>query len=171
MAAGTRHTARLYALIVSALVFFLVWAVVAAHPWQRAAADPRLAALTRREQRLRADAIRVQKLVTRRFSDYRIQLARRKAQIAAAKRRQAQLNAAARRRQAELAAAAQLAARQQAFAAQAQVVPAAVSSSPAPAVATPTAPAPAATPPPAPAAAAPPVRVVTLPPLVVTRTS
>jgi hypothetical protein len=169
MAAGTRHTARLYTLIVSALIFFLVWAVVAAHPWQRASADPRLVALTQREQRLRADATRVQKLLHRRFADYRIQLARRRTQIAAAKRRQAQLNAAARRRQAQLAVAAQLAARQQALAAQAQAAPSPVLSTPAPVTATPTAPAPAATPPPAPAA--PPVRVVTLPPLVVTRTS
>lgn len=173
MAAGTSHTTRLYALIVSALIFFLVWAVVAAHPWQRSTADPRLVALTRREQRLRADAIRVQNVVRRRFADYRTQLARRRAQIAAAERRQAQLDAAARRRQAQLEVAAQLAARQQALAAQAQAPPSAVSSSPAPVSAIRTAPASAPPPPPAPVAApaAPPVRVVTLPPVVITRTS
>ncbi len=169
MSAGTSHTARLYALIVSGLLFFVVWAVVAAHPWQRAAADPRLVALTRREQRLRFDATRVRKIVTRRYADYRIQLTRRRIQIAAAHRRQAQLNAAAKRREAQLAAAAALlVAQQQAAAASTQTVYPTPPATAAPAAAASSALAQTPSPPPA---AAPPVRVVTLPPLVVTRTS
>lgn len=43
---------RAYALVGSALVFFLGWAAVAARPWQPAQSDPRLATLAAREQQL-----------------------------------------------------------------------------------------------------------------------
>jgi ABC-type transporter MlaC component len=90
----TSHHGRLYALAAAVVAFFVAWAVVAAHPWAtvKAARDPRLAALTAREQRLRGDARLVQQVVNRRFSDYRRRfaayktaLAKRQAQIAAAK--------------------------------------------------------------------------------------
>jgi hypothetical protein len=89
----TSHAGRLYALAAGIVVFFVAWAVVAAHPWATAktARDPRLAALARREQRLRADAKLVQKVVDRRFSDYRRRFAAYKAALA---RRQARLVAA-----------------------------------------------------------------------------
>jgi hypothetical protein len=89
----TSHAGRLYALAAGLVVFFVAWAVVAAHPWATAKAtrDPRLAALALREQRLRADAKLVQKVVDRRFSDYRRRFAAYKAALA---RRQAQLVAA-----------------------------------------------------------------------------
>jgi hypothetical protein len=87
----TSHVARLYALAVSLLVLFLFWAMIAARPWGPAAAgrDPRLAALDARERRLRAEAIRVQRIVAHRFAVYREQLRRRQAAIARVKRQNA----------------------------------------------------------------------------------
>lgn len=89
----TSHAGRLYALAAALVAFFLAWAVVAAHPWTtvKAARDPRLRALALREQRLRADARLVQQVVSRRFSDYRRRFAAYKAALA---RQQAQLAAA-----------------------------------------------------------------------------
>jgi hypothetical protein len=89
----TSHAGRLYALGGSLLAFFIVWAVVAAHPWAtvKASRDPRIVALAQREQRLRHEAGLVQQIVTRRFDDYRQRLAAYKATLA---RRQAQLAAA-----------------------------------------------------------------------------
>ena len=90
----TSHAGRLYALAAAVLVFFVVWAAVAARPWSShaAARDPRLVALARREHRLRSVARLVQRVVDRRFAAYRKQLvayhaalARRRAQLAAAR--------------------------------------------------------------------------------------
>ena len=69
----TSHAGRLYVVAATVVAFFLAWAVVAAHPWTTAKAtrDPRLVALAQREHRLRTDARLVQKVVDRRFSDYR----------------------------------------------------------------------------------------------------
>jgi hypothetical protein len=96
----TSHHGRLYALAASILLFFVVWAVIAARPWattKAASRDPQLVALAQREQRLRKEAGLVQQVVTRRYADYRKQfaaykvaLARRQAQIAAAKQAAAQ---------------------------------------------------------------------------------
>ncbi len=104
----TSHHGRLYALAASVLVFFVAWAVVAAHPWASTSAaprDPRLVALAQREHRPRREAGLVQQIVARRYADYRRRfaaykaaLARRQAQVAAAQRaaaaQQAQLVAA-----------------------------------------------------------------------------
>jgi hypothetical protein len=88
----TNHFARLYALAGTILVFLLTWAVVAAHPWQATsnlnAKDPRLTQLAAREQRLRHEQVRVQKIVDRRWARYRKALAKRKKEIAAAKAQQ-----------------------------------------------------------------------------------
>jgi hypothetical protein len=79
----TDHVARLYAGALALLVFFLVWAVVAARPWAEAGGtDPRMAALERREQKLMRESRRVNKLVERRFATYRRRLARRRKEIA-----------------------------------------------------------------------------------------
>jgi hypothetical protein len=91
----TSHTGRLYAIAIAVVVFFLTWASIAARPWATAKQDARLAALTVREQRLRHDAVLVQRIVRHRWVVYRHQLARRKAAIAAAQARQRQLAAAA----------------------------------------------------------------------------
>jgi hypothetical protein len=78
----TSHQVRLYALALALVVFFLAWAVVAAHPWATASADPRLRGLTIREAQLRREARLVQKVVERRWTTYRVQLKARRAQIA-----------------------------------------------------------------------------------------
>jgi hypothetical protein len=88
------HVGRLYSLALALLVFFVLWAGIAAHPWVAAGTDPRMAALVAREQRLRQDSVIVKKLVAARWAVYRVQLAERNAVIAAAAQRQSQLNAA-----------------------------------------------------------------------------
>jgi|KBSMisStaDraftv2_1062788.scaffolds.fasta_scaffold480135_2 hypothetical protein len=80
---------RVYAVVVAAVVFCVSWATVAAKPWVAAKPDPRLAALVQREQRLRADAKLVQQVVDHRMAAYRLALAARKRQIAAAQTRAA----------------------------------------------------------------------------------
>ena len=88
----TNHIARLYALAGAILVFLLTWAIVAAHPWQTTSnatsRDPRLAQLALREQRLRHEQVRVQRIVDRRWARYRTALAARKREIAAARAQQ-----------------------------------------------------------------------------------
>jgi hypothetical protein len=87
----TSHVGRLYALALGLVVFFLVWVVVAARPWGApAAADPRHQALVAREQRLRHEAVLVNRIVTRRWAAYHKALRVRNAEIAAAKARAAQ---------------------------------------------------------------------------------
>lgn len=81
----TSHVARLYALAVGLLVFFVAWTAVAAHPWKTstaAAPDPRYAALQAREHRLRAESLAVKRIVERRWAVYRAHLAARKREIA-----------------------------------------------------------------------------------------
>ncbi|HET9115766.1 MAG TPA: hypothetical protein VFN33_06695 [Gaiellaceae bacterium] len=78
----TSHHGRLYALALALVVFFLAWAVVAARPWATASADPRLKALALREAQLRREAKLVQKVVTARWAQYRVQLKARRAEIA-----------------------------------------------------------------------------------------
>ena len=81
----TDHVARLYAIAIALAVFFSTWAVVAARPWAAAASakDPRLVALERREQKLRRQSVRVQRVVKRRFAAYQARLKQRQAEIAA----------------------------------------------------------------------------------------
>jgi hypothetical protein len=78
----TSHQGRLYFLALGLVVFFLSWAVVAAHPWATAAADPRLRGLAVREAQLRQEARLVQKVVATRWAKYRSELKLRRAQIA-----------------------------------------------------------------------------------------
>jgi hypothetical protein len=82
----TSHTGRLYGLALALLVFFVTWAAIAAKPWAQASADPRAAALTLREQRLRHEAAVVQQLVRRRWAAYRTALRQRNAAIASVRR-------------------------------------------------------------------------------------
>lgn len=85
----TDHVARLYALALGLAVFFLSWAFVSARPWAHEstpAKDPRLVALERREQRLQAEAARVNRQVARRFARYQVELRKRQAQIAGVQR-------------------------------------------------------------------------------------
>jgi hypothetical protein len=81
----SRPLVRLYAIVVGTLVFFVAWAAIAAHPWAQArasATDPRLAALSAREQRLRVESLRVRRVVAQRFARYRIELLARRRAIA-----------------------------------------------------------------------------------------
>jgi hypothetical protein len=84
----TNHHGRLYALALALVVFFLAWAVIAAHPWATASADPRLRTLAIREAQLQHEARLVRKAVTTRWARYRVELKNRRAEIA-------RLNAAA----------------------------------------------------------------------------
>jgi hypothetical protein len=59
----TSHPGRLYALAIALVVFFLAWVLVAAHPWQTAAADPRVEALAVREAQLQREAALVRRIV------------------------------------------------------------------------------------------------------------
>jgi len=77
----TNHHARLYGLALALVVFFLGWAVVAAHPWATAS-DPRLRTLSLREAQLRREAQVVRRVVAARWTHYRVQLKLRRAQIA-----------------------------------------------------------------------------------------
>lgn len=78
----TSHQGRLYALALSLLAFFLVWAVVSAHPWASATPDPRLRALALRETQLRREAKVVEKVVAARWARYHVELKARRAEIA-----------------------------------------------------------------------------------------
>ena len=92
----TNHVARLYAVALALAVLFLTWAVVAARPWgAEPAKDPRLVVLERREERLRRQSIRVQRIVNRRFAAYRVRLKQRQAEIAAVNAANASAAAAA----------------------------------------------------------------------------
>jgi hypothetical protein len=87
----TSHVGRLYALALALLVLFLTWTTVAARPWvhtTRRVADPRVAALAAREQRLRHESLAVRRIVQKRWTVYRVELQKRKAQIAAAQQAQ-----------------------------------------------------------------------------------
>ena len=78
----TSHHGRLYTLALALVVFFLAWAVVAAHPWATASADPRLRTLAIRQAQLQREAKLVRKVVAARWARYRVQLKARRALIA-----------------------------------------------------------------------------------------
>ena len=78
----TNHHARLYGLALALVIFFLGWAVVAAHPWAAKTSDPRLRTLAAREAQLRHEAQVVRHVVAARWAHYRVQLKLRQAQIA-----------------------------------------------------------------------------------------
>jgi hypothetical protein len=78
----TSHQGRLYVLALGLVVFFVSWAVIAAHPWVSATPDPRLRTLAVREAQLRQEAKAVQKVVAARWARYRVELKARRSQIA-----------------------------------------------------------------------------------------
>ncbi len=84
------HLVRVYTAAASIVVFFLLWALVAAHPWEAASAtpvDPRLAALAKREKHLQQRARKVKLVVDRRWALYERRLRKRQWQIAVAEQR------------------------------------------------------------------------------------
>jgi hypothetical protein len=93
----TKHVARLYALVVGVLAFFVAWVAVAAHPWAPAPAqDPRIAALAARQHLVQIESIRVKRIVDARWATYGRRLAvynAAAAQRAAAQAQQATVQA------------------------------------------------------------------------------
>ncbi len=81
----TSTLVRLYALVAAVLVFFVAWAVVAAHPWQPprvTAADRQVTALAELRSRVRLESLQVQRIVDRRFAAYAGALPERERTIA-----------------------------------------------------------------------------------------
>jgi hypothetical protein len=78
----TSHQGRLYSLALALVVFFLAWAVVAAHPWATATPDPRLRVLAVREAQLRHETKLVRQVLAARWARYRVQLKLRRTEIA-----------------------------------------------------------------------------------------
>jgi hypothetical protein len=79
-AAGTARmtsVVRLYVVAVATVVLFLGWAFAAARPFGDSSPDPRMEALAAREQRVRAESVRVQRLVDRRWAAYGRRMAER----------------------------------------------------------------------------------------------
>lgn len=94
----TNHVARLYAIALTLVVFFVTWAAVSARPWAAQASkqlDPRLVALQTREAQVHRESLRVRRVVKHRWHVYRVQLKKRKRQIAAIESANAQAAAAA----------------------------------------------------------------------------
>ena len=168
--------ARLYALGVALVVFCVSWSAIAARPWQERPAkkaDPRMLALSARENQLRHEALALQRRLKRQWALYERNLQIRQSEIAAARLRHAQEVAAAAAAAQEIAAAAAAAAAAPARAGRLKAATslAVALSTPAPApgaspIPTPP-PAPAPAPEPAPTPEPPPPTIVQLPPEVV----
>lgn len=90
----TSVVARFWATALALVVFFILWAVLAARPWVSAGtpSDPRLAALQVREKKVQTQAIAAQKALNKRWAAYRAALLRQRGSLTAAQR--AQLTAA-----------------------------------------------------------------------------
>ena len=97
----TSHALRLYVASVTLLVFFVLWAVIAAKPWAstggHAAPDPRLVALKRRQHRLERETRHVTQQLDLRWREYRRRLRQRETLIHKLERRHAAQVAAAAR--------------------------------------------------------------------------
>jgi hypothetical protein len=59
----TSNVGRLYAATIAVLVFFVIWAAVAARPWKTAAPDPRLQQLALRQQALSRETALVNQIL------------------------------------------------------------------------------------------------------------
>lgn len=73
---------RTYVAAATTLVFFVLWAAIAARPWATQTPDPRVGALARREAIVRRAAQQAQEAYVARWDAYRRELAARKAQSA-----------------------------------------------------------------------------------------
>jgi hypothetical protein len=71
---------RTYVAAATMLVFFVLWAAIAARPWATPTADPRAEALVRREAVVRRAAQQAQEAYTARWDRYRRELAARRSQ-------------------------------------------------------------------------------------------
>ena len=62
----TSHVGRIYVVAVSLLVFFLMWAVLAAKPWTSSAPSPQAQVIALREQALRRETKLVNQILRQR---------------------------------------------------------------------------------------------------------
>jgi len=87
----TNAIGRFWAVALALVVFFVLWAVLAAKPWTSsgAPADPRLTALQAREQKTQNRALAAQQTLNKRWAAYRSALLRQKGSLTA--QQQAQL--------------------------------------------------------------------------------
>ena len=69
------HTARLYVVALTLVIFFVGWAAIAARPWAQSANDPRLQALAVRSAQLKQQAALVNQIVALRAKQSTRQLA------------------------------------------------------------------------------------------------
>ena len=90
----TNHLVRLYTAAGTIITFFLLWATIAAHPWETTTKvtpqDPRLVALAQREKRLQKRAAGVKRIVDHRWAVYERRAARREWQNSVALQRHLQ---------------------------------------------------------------------------------
>jgi hypothetical protein len=88
----TNAIGRFWAAAVALVVFFILWAIIAARPWVSSSSvtgsDPRLAALQAREQKVQNQAITAQQTLNRRWAAYRSYLLRHQGGLTAKQRAQ-----------------------------------------------------------------------------------
>ena len=94
----TSHIGRMYAIAGAIVVLFLGWAAVAAHPWDAAPVDPRVAALNERRAQVRQDAAEAKKIVAARWERYEHRLAVRRREVNRAWHRRKRAEAVYQRR-------------------------------------------------------------------------
>lgn len=92
------HIGRMYAIAGAIVVLFLWWAAVAAHPWDSAPVDPRVAALNERRAQVRQDAAQAKKIVAARWERYEHRLAVRRREVNRAWHRRKRAEAVYQRR-------------------------------------------------------------------------
>jgi hypothetical protein len=88
--AVTNVIGRFWAVAVALVVFFVLWAVLAAKPWVSSGgpADPRLSALQAQEQQVQTRAIAAQQTLNQRWANYRAALAKQNGSLTAQQRAQ-----------------------------------------------------------------------------------
>ena len=88
--AVTNVIGRFWAVAVALVVFFVLWAVLAAKPWvsSGAPADPRLSALQAQQQKTQNRALAAQQTLNKRWAAYRSALVRQKGALTAQQRAQ-----------------------------------------------------------------------------------
>jgi len=86
----TNVIGRFWAVAVALVVFFVLWAVLAAKPWvsSGAPADPRLSALQAQQQKTQNRALAAQQTLNKRWAAYRSALVRQKGALTAQQRAQ-----------------------------------------------------------------------------------
>jgi hypothetical protein len=94
----TSHIGRICAVAGALVVLLLGWAAVAAHPWDAAAVDPRVAALNERRAQVRQDAADAKRVVAARWESYEARLAGRRRAVDRAWHRRKRAEATFQRR-------------------------------------------------------------------------